>query len=298
MSSRILLPVVFLACVSAVHGLVRPGDDLRRMIEELGEPSGQIQRGETTVYSYPDGAIHARDGKVVSVSEGFFGSPDVIQKGNGDVSAVRLGGEPVAMEAAGPSTEEGKTAESVWLEDPSAAREQASSAGKPLLMFFTGSDWCVWCQRLEREVLKQPAFIEFARSEIVALKVDFPQRNPLPAEQRERNQQLAEAWGVEGFPTLVLLNPEGESLGRTGYQGIEAEAYVGHLREIIESGPESMGSGRVSGTVRRFLGDDVADSIEQLGFLDGVGGRAVQLSIQGVLLTILVIYVLRRLLKR
>ena len=105
-----------------------------------------------------------------------------------------------------------------WQTDYSAALAKAGSEGKLVLLDFTGSDWCSWCMKLSKDIFSQPAFSEFSAGKLVLVEIDFPARKPLPDALREQNEALAAKFGVEGFPTLVLVDSAGKELARhVGY---------------------------------------------------------------------------------
>lgn len=118
-------------------------------------------------------------------------------------------------------------AEARWLTDYAEARRLAKKSGKPILANFSGSDWCGWCQRLDREVFSTPTFARWAARSVVLLEVDFPRRG-LSAEQTRENRRLAERYGVQGFPTVLFLDADGDVLGRTGYREGGARAWTEH----------------------------------------------------------------------
>jgi protein disulfide-isomerase len=95
-----------------------------------------------------------------------------------------------------------------------AALASAAATGKLVLLDFTGSDWCGWCQKLDAETFSQPAFHDFADSNLEMVVVDFPQNTPLPDEIRKQNSSLRRKFGVQGFPTLILVNSHGEEVAR------------------------------------------------------------------------------------
>lgn len=116
-----------------------------------------------------------------------------------------------------------------WLTDFEKAKEQASADDKPIILVFSGSDWCVPCMKLEREIWEKETFIDYADSNYVMLRADFPKRkkNRLPEAQQKHNEMLAEKYNSTGaFPLVVVLDAEGNVLGRTGYKSIEPEAYI------------------------------------------------------------------------
>lgn len=122
---------------------------------------------------------------------------------------------------------------SLWGTDFEAAKAASAERGVPILVDFTGSDWCGWCIRLKKEVFKEEAFIAYARENLVLLELDFPMRFKLPDALREQNETLRERYKIRGFPTILLLDAEGTELARTGYQSGGPEAYIAHLKELL-----------------------------------------------------------------
>ncbi len=111
-------------------------------------------------------------------------------------------------------------ASDLWSTDYAASIAQAAASKKPVLLEFTGSDWCPPCMKQNKDVFEQPAFEKFAKDKLVLVKLDFPQRKEQEAAIKERNQNLAAQYGVTGFPTIILLNSEGKELARqSGYAG-------------------------------------------------------------------------------
>lgn len=121
-----------------------------------------------------------------------------------------------------------------WMTDYSAAQKRAKAEGKPLLLDFTGSDWCPPCMALNSQVFSQEAFLSYAGEALILVEVDFPRRKSQSAELKAQNEALAVKYGIEYFPTILLVSPEGEVLGRTGYQSGGASAYVAHLKSFLE----------------------------------------------------------------
>ncbi|MFN0130528.1 MAG: thioredoxin family protein [Verrucomicrobiales bacterium] len=119
-----------------------------------------------------------------------------------------------------------------WMNDWEAAKKQAAEQKKDLLIDFTGSDWCGWCIKLDKEVFSEDAFKAAAKDKYVLVALDFPQRKELPEAEREQNEKLQAAFAVEGFPTIFLADSEGRPFARTGYQPGGSEAYVKHLDEL------------------------------------------------------------------
>ncbi len=121
-----------------------------------------------------------------------------------------------------------------WLTDFEATKRQAAEQKRPILADFSGSDWCGWCIRLEKEVFSQKAFQNYAATNLVLFLADFPARKPQPDAEAAQNKKLAATYGIEGYPTVLLLNSEGKELARTGYQRGGAEAYVEHVKTLLK----------------------------------------------------------------
>jgi protein disulfide-isomerase len=95
-----------------------------------------------------------------------------------------------------------------WTEDYSSALSQARKEHKLLLLDFTGSDWCSWCKRTDAEVLSTPKFQDFASQRLVLVKVDFPRTRELKDDVKAQNARLAAKYGIRGYPTLIVLDPD------------------------------------------------------------------------------------------
>lgn len=121
-----------------------------------------------------------------------------------------------------------------WLTDFDSAKKLAAEKGFPVLADFSGSDWCGWCIKLDREVFSQTAFLDYAKKNLVLFLADFPSRAKQSDEVKRQNEELSERYGVRGFPTVLLLDANGRVLARTGYREGGAEAYVDHLRQLAD----------------------------------------------------------------
>jgi thiol-disulfide isomerase/thioredoxin len=120
-----------------------------------------------------------------------------------------------------------------WLADHDLAFRRSRESRKPLLILFTGSDWCGWCIRLRAEVFDQPQFRSYAARKLVLLEVDFPRRKRQAPAQARANQLLARKHGIEGFPTVVLIDPSGKVAGNLGYTPGGPLAFIGALRMAL-----------------------------------------------------------------
>ena len=136
-------------------------------------------------------------------------------------------------EAAVPKTEVASERVS-WLTDLDEGIKVAKAENKAILVDFTGSDWCGWCIRLKKEVFDQKEFAA-ARKDFVLVELDYPQKKKQPAEEKAKNKALAEKFGIEGFPTIMLLDSNGEPFAQTGYEAGGPVKYLAHLAELSKA---------------------------------------------------------------
>jgi protein disulfide-isomerase len=124
-------------------------------------------------------------------------------------------------------------AESVtWLTDLPKAQAQAKAEKKLVMLDFTGSDWCGWCIKLNNEVFSKPEFAEYAKKNIVAVEVDFPNKKKLSAEQKKANDALAKKYGIQGYPTIIVLDADGKKVGELGYLKGGPKAFIAELEKL------------------------------------------------------------------
>lgn len=114
-----------------------------------------------------------------------------------------------------------------WTEDYAAAVAKAKKEHKMLLLDFTGSDWCIWCQRTDKEVFETQKFKDFADQKLVLVKLDFPRTKEQSDVLKAQNSALQEKYGIEGFPTLIALT-SGEKVvfSQVGYKDGGPDAFI------------------------------------------------------------------------
>ena len=123
-------------------------------------------------------------------------------------------------------------AELAWQTDLPKAQAQAKTEKKLVMLDFTGSDWCGWCIKLNKEVFSQPAFAEYAKQNLVAVEVDFPNKKKLSPAQKQANDALAKKYEIKGYPTIIVLNSEGKKVGELGYQAGVPKPFIAELEKL------------------------------------------------------------------
>ena len=132
--------------------------------------------------------------------------------------------------------------ELTWHTDMSKAADISIKENKPMFLFFTGSDWCGWCIRLQKEVFKTPEFIKWAKENVVLVELDFPRKNNQSEEVKMQNAQLQQQLQVRGYPTVWFVSATKtaeakvnlNALGSTGYVAGGPKVWIDGANQIIQ----------------------------------------------------------------
>lgn len=119
-----------------------------------------------------------------------------------------------------------------WQTDVPKAQAQAKTEKKLVMMDFTGSDWCGWCIKLNKEVFSQPEFADYAKKNLVLVEVDFPRSKPQSEAVKKANAALQAKYNVEGYPTIIVLDGEGKKVGELGYEPGGPKAFIAELEKL------------------------------------------------------------------
>jgi thioredoxin-related protein len=131
------------------------------------------------------------------------------------------------------SAPQSSTAEDLaWLTDFATAQGQARAENRLLLIAFTGSDWCPPCIMLDRQVFAQPEFADYAAKHLVLLQVDFPHGKVQSDAQKAANYKLADRFGIDGFPTVIVLDSSGKKIGELGYMPGGPRPFIAALEKL------------------------------------------------------------------
>ena len=119
------------------------------------------------------------------------------------------------------------------------AKEQATENKELILLNFSGSDWCIPCIKLHKEVFESDAFNSYAADNLVLVNADFPRlkKNGLSKEQEKRNEVLADKYDKQGhFPYTVLLDEKGAVVKTwDGYPSVNPEQFILQVKASIDA---------------------------------------------------------------
>ncbi len=133
---------------------------------------------------------------------------------------------PAEVSSAAPKIDAKRKAK--WLTKMDRAQEEAAETGLPILMLFTGTTWCPYCVKLEKEVFAEKEFKAFADQNLVLLILDF---GPGGSPKNRKDGELAKQFSVSGFPTYFLVDASGKKLASGGYQsGINPEKFAAWVK--------------------------------------------------------------------
>lgn len=128
-----------------------------------------------------------------------------------------------------------------WYTDVKEASALSVKTKKPLMLFFTGSDWCGWCMKLQKEVFLQPDFAKWAKENVILVELDYPKWKQLTPELVKQNNEIGQMFAIRGYPTVWLVNPSNkkdqiafEKLGSTGYVDGGPQKWIESANTILK----------------------------------------------------------------
>ena len=121
-----------------------------------------------------------------------------------------------------------------WTTDFEAAKKQAADEKKSLLIDFTGSDWCGWCIKLDKEVFSHDEFKTGVKDTFVLVEIDYPRDKSKQTEPEiAQNETLKNKYAIKGYPTILLTDEAGKPFAKTGYNPGGPAKYVENLNKLL-----------------------------------------------------------------
>jgi thiol:disulfide interchange protein len=118
-----------------------------------------------------------------------------------------------------------------WETDLTKAFAMAKEQKKPLLVEFTGSDWCPPCKMMHKNVFSKEEFLTKAKEKFILVCIDMPNKDP---QLRTKNEPVVRQYKINAYPTVILLEPEGKEFNRfIASQYPSVEAFLAHLDEAL-----------------------------------------------------------------
>ncbi len=130
------------------------------------------------------------------------------------------------------------TKEAEWLTSLEEAKTLASTENKLILINFAGSDWCLPCAKLERDLFNTEEFLDYSKQNLILLKADFPvkRKNQLSETQKQHNYKLAETYNKQGtFPVVVIINDKGKVKSYVNTSLSSTDAYLSELKKVANN---------------------------------------------------------------
>jgi protein disulfide-isomerase len=106
-----------------------------------------------------------------------------------------------------------------WESNLENAKRLATQTGRPVLIYFCGSS-CVYCRRMENEVLNQPAVIAEVNADYVPVNINA-----------DRFPTTARQYRIANLPTTIIVSPQGQVLDfKEGY--VAVNEYAARLNQV------------------------------------------------------------------
>ena len=122
-----------------------------------------------------------------------------------------------------------------WTTSFDEAVVTAEEQNAPIMLFFEGSDWCKWSEKLRDEVFDHREFSHWTDGRLVAVHLDFPKQKQLPASLQKQNNDLLDKYRqyLSGFPTALFIRPDGKVIGKLGYEPGGKRAWIHKAQKIV-----------------------------------------------------------------
>ena len=129
-----------------------------------------------------------------------------------------------------------KSVPSGWGEDFAAAQKAAAAGDKYILLAFSGSDWCGWCVKMDKDIYSDKKFVRAAKKDFELVLIDMPQNQDILSPlAKQQNRGLLKKYGIRGFPCSILVHPDGTEAKRfSGYQSGGPEAFLAALKDAAK----------------------------------------------------------------
>lgn len=123
----------------------------------------------------------------------------------------------------------------LWEENYDEAIQRAHQLEKPVLLYFSGSDWCRWCKKIKSEVFESEEFEEYLRDFFVYINIDFPKEKKQDLELIQQNTKLKNRYKIRSFPTVIIMDHNEQEIDRLGYLKGGGKAYREKVFQVLKN---------------------------------------------------------------
>jgi len=238
-------PAILMLTLSLRSLAVQVGDPRSAVVAELGEPSSKLAAGSREILKYPEGRLELVDGKVSEI-RGSFTKASAPPPSGSPPAPPAVANPPPAKGAATAVASRPKTAR--WYTDINEAQRVAAKENKLILALFTGTDWCGPCQQFKAEVENDEQFGSIFSGSFIFFKNDWLRNTPQTEAERDEVGRLKRKYWLQAYPTLLVLNAEGEKLAKVDWTRAQEGSFKQVMIDAIdEARKATKGGKKVSG---------------------------------------------------
>lgn len=150
-------------------------------------------------------------------------------------SLLAVVASPAFIAAEAEASTQQATSQINWMTDYKAAVVKAKAENKPLFLLFEGSDWCSYCIKMNNQIIETPEFQQALADKLVFVMLDFPKKDKQDEEIKKQNKRLLEEYGVKGFPTVILVDPNLQKIAQMQYQQGGGALYAKKVQDALDA---------------------------------------------------------------
>jgi len=120
-----------------------------------------------------------------------------------------------------------------WITDLNTAKTIAAQQDRYIFLVFTSMESGEWSKKMDEEIFQTDEFKQFARKNLVLVRIDFPPGGGQSQSVAAENKRLADQFNIRGFPTVIVINPLGQKLVQSKYMKGGPGPFLSELAPIL-----------------------------------------------------------------